>query len=422
MKNRILIAISGGLDSMVLLHRLLSEHQIEDLAVAHCNFKLRGKESDEDERFVVKACELYGVKYYLRSFRTEEIADQRKLSIQETARNLRYKWFFELQQEEQFHHIATAHHFDDSVETFFINLLRGTGPSGLSGIREDSSRGLIRPLLGMTKVEIRTYAEKHELDWREDSSNRSKKYLRNRIRYELFPLMEDIRPGFRKAMKQNMLVQSQMSDLIDELYEGYLTEHVKENNGVLRIALLGTAQEKPILHKYLSGYSFSHTQIENILDSQHSGKQAFSSSHTITRQGSELLLNPLKDEISGVWNIDEDLDLSHLPINIQMTVLDSRPQDFKENRAELFLDYQLLKFPLTVRKWKEGDSFIPLGMSGHKKVSDYLIDSKVPLEEKKRVFVLESNGEILCLIGQRINDRFKITKSTEEVLVLKFKD
>jgi tRNA(Ile)-lysidine synthase len=413
----ILLAISGGIDSMVMLHRMNEVHGNKALAVAHCNFQLRGSESDEDERFVGTICQNMDVTFHSRSFPTSDYAAEGGLSIQEAARELRYAWFFELMSTHQYSAVATAHHSDDSIETFFINLLRGTGPKGLSGIQEDKERYVIRPLMDMDRAAILAYAQKHGITWREDRSNASKAYLRNAIRHDLIPLLEEMRPGFKKVMKRNMAEQKALSSLLDRAIETYRSKYFQEDAGTIRIAIQGLDTDNLILTHILRPYGFTPDQVANILASSESGKQVKSTSHIISSHRGGLLLSPLTAAPKGPWFISETLETADLPFELDLQYLIESPKSIDPDRHLAYLNEKTLVFPLTVRKWEDGDRIQPLGMEGTKLVSDLLNDLKVPLHEKDCTYVLLSGNEIAWVIGRRISDVFKCEQGNPTLLL-----
>jgi tRNA(Ile)-lysidine synthase len=404
---------------MVMFHYMIGQRGSGNLAVAHCNFQLRGNESEKDEQFVFSICQKYGVECYSDRFQTQDYAREHGIGIQEAARDQRYDWFFKLKKDNRFDFIATAHHLDDSIETFFINLLRGSGPRGLSGIQNDETRGLIRPLIKWSKKDIEDYAERHQLKWREDSSNASVKYMRNQIRHQIIPKLNEIRPGFGGVMQRNMLIQREISSMLESQAQKYRSQCFLQEGDHIRIVLDEREGQRLLLRIALAEYGFSDTQLDNILTSIQSGKQVISSSHVLTSYQSGFLLNELKEFPSGPWVIEESLDVSHLPIDMEITLLDSPPEQFYPDPNVAHLDIDSLRFPLMIRRWRDGDRFCPLGMKGEKKVSDFLVDEKVPLQEKKKTLVLESDGVIVWIVGHRISERFKVSSDEKKVLFIR---
>ncbi len=415
-KGRFLIACSGGLDSVVLV-RLCHELELE-FGIAHCNFKLRETESDEDESFVkILAGEIHSP-FLNTHFETQVYAKEHQLSIQMAARALRYHWFDEIALEYQYDHILTAHHADDNLETFLINLSRGTGIDGLTGIPQINGK-YIRPLLPFSRDEILGFAKKNKLLWREDSSNSSTKYLRNKLRHDVIPQLKSVNPTFLQNftttigyLKQNNeFIQNQVHRLKEALFE------YKEGD-VIRISirkLHGFGQPKTSLYFLLKDFGFTAwDDIEHILTAQ-SGKQIFSTSYRLVKDREFLLLNPVTEDISDrVYSIPED---------DQMIMIPSGTLKFKEvdeishgNLKTIFVDREKLKYPLIVRKWQEGDYFYPLGMNGKKKLSKYFKDEKLSLVAKERVWLLCSGNDIIWIINYRADNRFKIQPQTKQIL------
>jgi tRNA(Ile)-lysidine synthase len=342
-----------------------------------------------------------------KKFDTENYAAEKGIGIQEAARELRYAWFFEVMKIKTCSHLATAHHQGDSIETFFINLLRGSGPRGLSGIQEDEQRKILRPLLDMDRAAIEAYAAEHQVLWREDISNASTKYMRNKIRHELIPMMSTMRPGFEKVMMRTMDIQKSLDALLQDASEVYRKNHFETDNETTRITIDSSPQEKLLLYQVLSDYGFNDVQLENILTSNQSGKQVISLTHVLTSHRGGLLLNPIKEYPSGTWEISEDLNTDELPFPLEFWRMEKAPESFDTNPKMAYLNVSKLKFPLKLRPWQEGDKFKPLGMKGSKLISDFLIDKKVSLEQKKKTLVLVSGEKIVWVVGHRISEDFK---------------
>jgi len=416
-----LLAVSGGLDSMVMLHQMVSKYGNANIHVAHVNFQLRGTASDEDEEYVKEVCSELEVPCFTIRFDTLTYAAEHGIGIQEAARELRYDWFFQVMEETGCDALATAHHQDDSTETFFINLLRGSGPKGLSGIQEDHERRIIRPLLHIDRKAILEYAKEHDIKWREDSSNQKGYYLRNRIRKELIPLLGELRTGFQKAMIRNMDIQASMDAFLEDAAMIYAKTHIEDEGNSIRIQPDGMAHEELMLNTLLRPFGFSEDQISSILETEASGKQVISSSHVMTSHRGGILLDELKVFPQGPWEIRADLK-HEIPFTISIEILDKQPDSWDESKQVAYLDMEDLIFPLELRVWQEGDRFRPLGMTGSKLVSDFLIDEKVPLEEKKRVLVILNKGEIIWLVGHRISENLKVSVGTKKILRVSLED
>lgn len=418
---RILVAVSGGMDSVALLHLL----KILDftIAVSHVNFQLRGDESNSDETFVKELAAQYGIPFYSKCFDTKSFADKEGISTQMAARNLRYEWFEQLATQHQWDFIATAHHLDDQIETFFINLLRGTGLSGLKGIPAKSGL-IIRPLLPFYRSEIEEYVKTRRLDYREDSSNFKTDYLRNRIRHQLLPLLDEMQPSFRKVMAGNldhlMAAENFFREAIAEHTKGML----RKGDSGLQISIAQILQSNHpelLLHEILQDYGFSTTQTKQIfqaLDSQ-PGKIFFTDTHRLIKDRDLLLLQPLSEldgDESGMV-IEEDITEIFCPLHLQFQTL-ARDIDFQPSPDpdKAFLDLATLNFPLKVRKWKQGDRFKPLGMKGQMKLSDFFVANKFSIAEKERTWLLTDNADnIIWIIGHRIADQNRIRPATRSV-------
>ena len=416
----ILLAVSGGLDSMVMLHRMHAEYGAEQIRVAHCNFMLRDEESDGDEELVKSVCARMNVSCDVKRFETRAFASSQGLSIQEAARELRYAFFFELMNTHGCTHLATAHHQDDSVETFFINLIRGSGPRGLAGIKEDEERAIIRPLMNMNRTSILAYANENNISWREDSSNAKSDYLRNKIRHELIPKLSGWKPSFHSVMMRNMEIQKDLDSLLKTSSEAYRKSHFHKDGESTRISPDGSEHEGLFLRTLLTPYGFNDAQLTAMLNSSQSGKQVYSSDHVLTSHRGGFLLDAIQEYPDGTWEIDEELNSNEMPFPIHFEFHFAPPENFDPDPKIAFLDASRLTFPLTLRPWKDGDKFKPLGMKGKKLISDFLIDEKVSLEEKKRTLVLLSDEKIVWLVGRRISEDFKCLPSTNRIIQLSF--
>jgi tRNA(Ile)-lysidine synthase len=421
--DKILLAVSGGIDSMVLLHLLFSAGYKP--GIAHCNFHLRGAESDGDEKFVKSIAESMDAAFHLKDFDTEQSAAESGISIQMAARNLRYRWFEEIRKSYGYNYIATAHNQDDEIETFFINLSRGTGIRGLTGIPVRSEK-VIRPLLFASRESIVDYANEHGVGFREDSSNASDKYLRNRLRHRLIPMLEEENPSFRNALMDTMLKLSET----EKLYEKELVQlkqsllRTEGNRTRLSIPDLSAhVATRSILFEILTDYNFSSQAMEDIIHSLEgpSGKQFLSSTHRIVKDREDLIITPLEIKDERKFYLEKESSRIFEPVDLEWMVVDhTETFHIPNDRKIACLDLQKLHFPLLLRHWQKGDYFQPLGMQGMKKISDYLIDIKVSLPDKERTWLLTSDGKIAWVIGQRIDDRFKVGPETRQVLVIKF--
>ncbi len=420
--DTVLLTVSGGIDSVVLCE-LFYQSKIK-FAIAHCNFQLRGKESDGDELFVEALAEKYKVPFHTISFATSSYAKKHKLSIQVAARDLRYAWFEEIRQQYSYARIATAHHQDDSIETFFINLIRGTGIKGLHGILPKQGN-LIRPLLFANKKEIIAFAKKNKLKHREDSSNASDKYVRNKIRHSLIPLLNEI----NKNASANIITTIENLKSVESVYQKRIdkkrTSLVIEESGLVKISISKLTKLKPIepyLFEFLYPLGFSSIVVGEIIASlsSESGKQFFSETHRLVKDREFLLIEETGNKTEELDNRFKILkSTKELPFGNQTLIFKSikpSPKLKLVNPPTIAqFDFEKLVFPLTLRKWEKGDVFYPIGMKGKKKLSDYFIDKKLSLLEKDNSWVLESNGQIVWVVGQRMDDRYKISPKTKKI-------
>ena len=419
--QKILLAVSGGIDSMVLLH--LFEKSGFDYGVVHCNFQLRGEESDGDEKFVREQVQMHGIPSFFKTFDTQEYARLNGISIEMAARELRYNYFHKIRLKYDYDLIATAHHQDDLIETFFLNLSRKTGIKGLTGIK-DKSGNLIRPLLFAGRQEIEAYAAKHYIEYREDSSNNEVVFQRNYLRHKILPLFSELNPAFKK----NLLASIDNLRDAENVYISVLKKDketvVVENDGVIQIDIekLRTTQfPQLLLLEVLSPLNFNSSVVDEVFHSleAESGKQFFSKTHRLVKDRDQLFISELKESEEKIYYIEEDDAELFEPFDILVQKADSVNFDIIKRSNVACIDYDMIQFPLLIRKWKQGDYFQPLGMTGIKKVSDFLIDRKVPLHEKENVWLLCSGKKIVWIMGLRLDERFKVTSDTKKVLVLK---
>lgn len=414
--KKLLIACSGGLDSTVLVHLFRSLDMT--FAIAHCNFKLRGLESDGDQKFVSEMADAMDAPFFVTNFKTEQYAKTHKISIQMAARALRYDWFEDLVSEHQYDYVLTAHHRDDNLETFLINLSRGTGIEGLMGIPEINDF-YIRPLLPFTRKQILEFALKNEIDWREDSSNRSTKYIRNKLRHDVIPELLSINPQFLDNfettithLKQtNTIIKNQVGRIKKELFEYSELDTIK-----ISIHKLGQYDDlKSYLYFLLKEYGFTAwDDILNMLTAQ-SGKQVFSPTHRLVKNRNYLLLCPIIEDVSDrTYTIPEEENMIMIPSG--MLKFKEVSEIYDKDLQTIYVDKEKLKYPLIVRKWKEGDYFYPLGMKGKKKLSKYFKDEKLSLLAKERIWLLCSGDHIIWIINYRADNRYKIESQTKQIL------
>ncbi|SHI77278.1 tRNA(Ile)-lysidine synthase [Mesonia phycicola] len=417
LKNKkCLLTISGGIDSVVLAY--LCKTANIDFALAHCNFNLRGEESDGDESFVRNLAKQLEVKLFVENFNTKAFAKDQQLSIQLAARKLRYEWFFDLAEKNNIEYICTAHHLNDSFETYLINTSRGTGIQGLTGIPEVNGK-IIRPLLPFTRAQILQYAQKKQIKWREDSSNASDKYLRNKIRHHITPVLEEENENLLQNFYKTQQYLKDTANLLEDYTTLLFSKLVKEINGdyYLNVTnLKNTPNTKAVIYQLLHPFGFTAWEdVNNLLEAQ-SGKQVFSNTHRLIRDREVLILSKLNIQENQVIKIEEGQ--THIKWdNKQILVKNVNTlEDFSQNIA--YLSAQKISYPLTLRKWQAGDRFQPFGMKGKKKISDFLKDEKLSAIEKENTWVLLSNEEIAWVVGHRSDHRFKIEPNTTTIIKL----
>ena len=420
--DRILLTVSGGVDSMVMLALMAGLGY--RIGVAHCNFQLRGAESDEDEALVAREAARYGAPCYNRRFDTQGEMERTGESMEMAARRLRYAWFEELRGEHGYAAIAVAHHADDSIETFFINLLRGTGLRGLTGISTRNGH-VVRPLSFASRREILEFAVAHKIPFREDSSNRSTKYLRNKIRLGLIPRIREINPKFTDLMRHNIERLTEAQLFIEAAVAHMRQDVVTEADGIATIHVERIEAAYPrnfaVYELLNSQYGFKGDVCDAIcraLSQEVSGRRFYAREYVAVVDRGRILVGPIApDDVCEVM-VERGDARSYCGNSVlyyeTCSIDDIRVFDVPEQIA--LLDADRLQYPLVLRRWREGDWFIPFGMEGRKKISDYLIDHKVSLPEKQRQFVLVSGDDIVWLVGRRIDDRYRLTDTTENVL------
>ncbi len=422
-KANFLVAISGGVDSVVLSY-LLKEAKI-NFTLAHCNFNLRGKESDKDQAFVENLANTFGVKIHTVSFETEKIAKSKRESIQMAARDLRYHWFEELRKEFSYDYILTAHHKGDVAETVLFNLTKGTGVEGLHGIKPVVGH-LVRPLLFATRTQITEYATSRELAWREDSSNKLVKYSRNKIRHLVLPVLEKINPKAQESIYNASQRVAEAERFLKHALEQILPLLIKKNKENVLIdlkTLINTPGYTYVLHQILKPFGFTYLQTQAIIPSIHglSGKLFYSASHVVNLDRSNLIVSPLNQEKITYTLSESQNNLKTSDLEIVCKTIDNECYTIESTHKIVALDKDKLKFPLELRHWNQGDVFYPLGMKGKKKLSDFMIDAKIPVNLKSKLWVLVSKNEIVAILKYRISNRFKITGATKRIYELTLK-
>lgn len=417
--DTVLLAVSGGKDSVLMAH-LFAECGFT-FAIAHCNFNLRGDESLRDENFVKALANRLNVPFYLKPFDTKSFAAEQKISIQMAARQLRYDFFRDLQISESFDKIAVAHHQNDAIETVLINLIRGTGIAGLHGIKNDRE-DIIRPLMCFTANDIDDIIRKNNIDYVEDSSNASNKYMRNKLRLDVIPQMEKLNPSLAQTFKHNIAYFSQLEELLNERVKSLKTQIIKTENSVAKIKIDDIFSLNPqqlLLFELLKSYGFNATQVNNLIGclTGDSGKQFFNDGYILT-------VNRVYIEISSVQkntNSSEKIitEIGEYIFNehqLSINEIDGSPT-FLNDQNKIYVDAVKLIFPLNLRYWQQGDKFKPFGMKGFKKLSDFFINQKITLQQKTQIPILvNGNNEIIWICGFRSDDRYKVDLNSKKII------
>uniref|UniRef100_UPI00404B6736 tRNA lysidine(34) synthetase TilS n=1 Tax=Flavobacterium sp. TaxID=239 RepID=UPI00404B6736 len=411
--KRILIALSGGIDSMVLAHAFLQLGF--QISIAHCNFQLR-KESDADEKFVADWAKANKVRCFTEKFATTAFAEQNQLSIQMAARKLRYDWFEAIRLEYDFDFVATAHHLEDQLETFIINLSRGTGLDGLVGIPQIQEK-VVRPMLILSKESITNYAFEHQIAWVEDASNASDKYLRNKIRHHIVPTLKTLHPTFLNNFQQTLFNLKQGQSLVFEGFDYLKHKLIVSQNGIqiCDIKQLLTIENYPaFLYQWLKDYGFSAWNDIYQLPFFETGKRVESAAFQIVKEYEHLVLQPKKvqTETAHLY-IDENTTQINFPLKLTFAFAE---KVHVSNANTIFVDFEKLTFPLCLRKWNSDDFFYPFGMIGKKKLTHFFKDEKIPMFQKSETWVLCSGEAIIWIVGFRADNRFKVNKQTNKIL------
>ena len=409
-----LLAVSGGVDSIVLTH-LCSKSKLS-FAIAHCNFRLRGAESNKDEVLVRQLAEELGIVFHVTHFDTIGYINKNKVSVQMAARELRYGWFKQIMQENGYKTLMTAHHADDNLETFLINLSRGTGLEGLNGIPTKTDI-ISRPLLAFSRAQILKYAESEKLKWREDESNTDTKYLRNKIRHDVIPELKELHPTFlenfgntlKNLEGSSLILRNHINELKKELF--------KESEGVVYISIEKLQNLNPVapyLYELFKDYGFTAWSDIKALLTATSGKEVRSKTHRLLKNRDNLLLQGLETSEDAIFFVSEETRSLHYPLKLIVNEVDN--YENANNSNILYIDKKTLKYPLVLRKWQEGDYFYPLGMKGKKKVSKFFKDEKMDMISKEKQWLLCSDNKIVWIPGKRADDRFKVTEATKSII------
>jgi len=419
-----LLAVSGGIDSMVMADLFLTSQL--PFAIAHCNFQLRGAEADADEALVKIWCDQHHVPFYATHFDTQYFSALWKKGIQETARKLRYDWFLTLCKEHDFKYLATAHHGDDAVETLLINLCKGTGLHGMASIPIQNQH-IIRPLLFTNRAAIKAYAALHQTPFREDASNADDKYLRNAVRHQVVSTIEKHFPNASDRIRESIFRFTQATQIYDQailkIISGLAEQRGKDIYIPIRKLQKTTALET-IIYELFKAYQYSAAQTKNLMGlmNAESGKYVESSTHKTIKNREFLIITQLQTnevDFIAIDSLTSEIKLSDKTLKFSS---DKSSTIFSDDPNVTFVDAQKLEAPILLRRWKQGDYFYPLGMGmKKKKLSRFFIDTKVPIHEKEQCWVLESNKRIVWIAGMRLDERFKITDKTTEVLKIEMR-
>lgn len=414
-QSKVLVAVSGGVDSVVLA-RLLHMANIQ-IGIAHCNFHLRGEASKQDQFFVEKLAKELGCPFHTIDFETEKEAKLAGESIQLTARKLRYAWFYGVAEQHHYYFIATAHHVNDSLENYVMHSIRGTGLKGLLGVPQQTQK-VIRPLLPFSKKDIQQEAERQHWKWREDASNEKDTYFRNRIRHQVVPLLEQENPNLLASFQQTLHNLQQSHNLLEDYSTLLFKELISEekNYYVLELHKLKKLQHPDAaLYQLLNSFGFTDWQSVYELKDAETGKQVLSETHTLEKNRDQILIFINQKQAN---NIEIDISETDKVVKFGHSVLElEEVEKIGEVAKQIaYLDRQKLKFPLSMRLAKTTDRFYPLGLQKQKKVSHFLRDEKVPTSIKKQTWVLCSNQEIVWVINHRISEKFKVTENTKKCL------
>ncbi len=412
-KDKILVALSGGADSVALFRVLLTLNY--SLECAHCNFHLRGEESDRDEKFVRLLCEQHAIHLHVIHFDTENYAKNNHLSIEMAARELRYKWFEQLREQRGISYIAVAHHRDDSVETLLLNLIRGTGINGLKGISPKNGN-IVRPLLQESRDSILNYLEAIHQTYVTDSTNLQDEYMRNKIRLNIIPLMKELNPSVSESINETAMRLSEVALIYNKEREitirEKLTKHPENYFSISIRDILTDIAPMSLLHEILSPFGFNSNQIKDIyycISRSQPGKQFYAPEWRLLRDRDLLIITNIKNEKKIPKLIIQEVEMT---------------SDFEIPRDKHLacLDADKITSPFTIRKWEHGDKFVPLGMKGKKNISDYLTDKKFSIWQKEQQYVVCSGEFIVWLVNERIDNRFQITSQTKHIVILKVEE
>lgn len=418
---KLVVAVSGGADSVVLLDILVKLGY--QCVVAHCNFHLRGDESDADMAFVQALAKRFRLPLHIIHFDTMAIANERKISIEMAARDLRYEWFRALVKTENCGAVAIAHHANDNIETFFVNLTRGTGIRGLLGIKAQNDQ-IIRPLLQCKRSQIEAYAHEHDLDFRTDSTNVDTLFVRNKIRHDIVPQFQAINPAFTETMCHNLEHLADVAEIYAHVVEKAREQLFKVENKIIYLVINELKQFpafRTMLFELLQPYNFNSDTVQTIVKSLDglSGKEFYSTTHRLIINRAKIEIETFQETDNTPYTIAFGVKKLTEPIKLEINHIKGVPE-IQKNKDSAYLDADKLLFPLELRHWEEGDTFIPFGMTQRKKVSDFFIDEKISRLMKDKLWILTSEKEIVWIVGHRIDNRFRINDDTKSTLVINF--
>jgi tRNA(Ile)-lysidine synthase len=419
-QEQVLAAVSGGMDSVLMVHLLKAAGY--KFAIAHCNFQLRGTEAQADQDFCRGLAQQMEVPFYTVNFDTAGFAGEQRISIQMTARELRYQWFEQLSQQHGYTAVALAHHQNDAIETILLNLTRGTGIAGLHGILPKHNRW-VRPLLFLSREEIERLITLNNLTYVEDSSNASTKYARNKLRHEVIPVLKQLNPNLEQTFERNLAHFRGLEQLLEQQVQNVKQALWIAQGNEVHLSLAGVRKLYPqrlLLLNLLKDYGFNETSIDDVISSlnKHSGRVFESATHSLLLDRDKLILQPKSsDSPDVVWINDQDSEVKFGNHVFGISYSDELNYAYN-NPNTAIADAGLLVYPLTVRTWQHGDYFVPLGMNTRKKLSDFFINQKVPLHQKTQIpLLVNGNGEVIWIAGYRLSNRYKLTPQTKKVII-----
>jgi len=420
--NRVLLAVSGGMDSMVMTHLFIKAGF--NIGIAHCNFCLRGDDSDLDEELVRKFALKNKIPFYTIRFDTKNFAKRNGISIEMAARDLRYKWFYVVMKGEAYEKVAVAHNMNDNIETLLLNLSRGTGIAGLTGMKA-SVKNIIRPLLFASRSTIEKYCTRNRIKYRDDLSNTDVKFKRNKIRHHVIPVLKEINPSIEITLNETAERLSGINEIVTEYIKNLNSElFLKKNNTVVCRTehLKEHLNNKTVIYELFKQYGITGRNIGDLYNviKGRTGSFVITDSHRILKNRNEVVVSEISSDGDNFFIAANLAELRKVPIVNSVRTINLAGNFKIPNYPSLaYLDIEKILFPVIIRRWKAGDTFNPLGMNKKKKLSDYFIDRKYSIGDKENILILESAGKIVWIIGERIDNRFRITEKTRKALVIK---